>query len=282
MSEAIGSRVALGRLSIPHPAPRIPHPGRGLLLTFVIAALQQLLAPSVPAAALEVPPLTGRVVDRAGLLSPRATAAIEQTLAELESSDSTQVAVLTIPTLEGESLEEYALHVAHDVWHLGQKGKDNGVLILVVRDDRQVRIEVGYGLEGGLTDLVAGRIVDQVMIPRFRERDWEGGIAAGVEAVIQAVRGEYQAPPATRKRRVARPIDGLFGLLLLLFIVGRMIGVRRRLGYGVPLGLGGLGGYYLGRRGFGSHRGGFGGGGFGGGFGGGGGGFGGGGASGRW
>jgi uncharacterized protein len=192
------------------------------------------------------------------------------------------VAVLTIPTLAGESLEDFSLHVAHDAWHLGQKGKDNGVLILVVRDDRKVRIEVGRGVEGVLTDLLAGRIADRVMIPHFREKDWEGGIAAGVEAVTQAVRGEYQAPPAKRGRRASRPFDGLFGILLLFFIVGRLFGGRRRLGYGVPFGLGGLGGYYLGRRGFGGHHGGFGGGGFGGGFGGGGGGFGGGGASGGW
>jgi uncharacterized protein len=237
---------------------------------------------AVSAVALDVPPLTGRVVDQAGLLSPRAAAAIDQDLAKLEATDSTQVAVLTIPTLEGENLEEYALHVAHDVWHLGQKGKDNGVLILVVRDDHKVWIAVGYGLEGELTDLVAGRIVDQVMIPHFREGDWDGGLLAGTQAVIQAVHGEFKAPAETRKRRVHRPIDGFFGFLLLLFIVGRLFGGRRRLGYGVPFGLGGLGGYYLGRRGFGGRHGGFGGGGFGGGFGGGGGGFGGGGAGGSW
>jgi uncharacterized protein len=253
----------------------------GPRLAFVIAALLVFI-PTVPAPALDVPPLTGRVVDQAGLLSRRAKAAIEQALAKLEETDSTQVAVLTIPTLGGESLEDYSLRVAHDVWHLGQKGEDNGVLILVVRDDHKVRIEVGYGLEGGLTDLVAGRIVDDVMIPHFRDGDWDGGLLAGTQAVIQAVRGEYHAPPASRKRRVHRPIDGLFGFLLLLFIVGRLFGGRRRFGYGVPFGLGGLGGYYLGRRGFGGRHGGFGGGGFGGGFGGGGGGFGGGGASGGW
>jgi len=216
------------------------------------------------------------------MLSSRAEATISRALADLEASDSTQVAVLTIPTLGGESLEDFALHVAHDAWHLGQKGKDNGVLILVVRDDHKVRIEVGHGVEGVLTDLLAGRIVDRVMVPHFREQDWDGGVIAGVGAVIQAVRGEYQAPPGKGERRVARPADGFFGLLLLLFIVGRLFGGRRRFGYGVPFGLGGLGGYYLGRRGFGGHHGGFGGGGFGGGFRGGGGGFGGGGASGGW
>jgi len=244
------------------------------LMVVLVAA-----ATSWRAAALEVPPLTGRVVDEAELLSPRAEAGISRALVDLEATDSTQVVVLTIPALAGESLEDFSLRVAHDAWHLGQKGKDNGVLILVVRDDRKVRIEVGRGVEGVLTDLLAGRIVDRVMIPHFREKDWEGGIAAGVEAVTQAVRGEYQVPPAARKRRASRPIDGFFGILLLLFIVGRLFGGRRRLGYGVPLGLGGLGGYYLGRRGFGGHHGG---GGFGGGFGGGGGGFGGGGASGGW
>jgi len=174
-----------------------------------------------PAAAVDVPPLTGRVVDTADLLSPQAEQAITQNLAALERSDSTQVVVLTIPTLDGEDIESFALRAAHDTYHLGQKGKDNGVLLLVVRDDHKMRIEVGYGLEGDLTDLLAGRIIDRVMAPRFRTGDFEGGIAAGVAAIGQAVRGEFKAPPSRRPHRTRRSGDSLFGLLMLPALLGR-------------------------------------------------------------
>ena len=187
-----------------------------LLLFTLIAAL----APP-PAAAIDVPPLTGRVVDAAQMLSPRAEQAIDQRLAALERSDSTQVVVLTIPTLDGEDIESFALRAAHDTYHLGQKDKDNGVLLLVVRDDHKMRIEVGYGLEGVLTDLLAGRIIDQVMAPHFRTGDFEGGIAAGVVAIGQAVRGEFKAPAARRSHRARRSGDALFGLLMLPALLGR-------------------------------------------------------------
>ncbi len=154
------------------------------------------------------------------MLSPRAEEAISRRLAALERSDSTQVVVLTIPTLDGEDIESFALRAAHDTYHLGQKGKDNGVLLLVVRDDHKVRIEVGYGLEGKLTDLLAGRIIDDVMVPRFRAGDFEGGIAAGVVAIGQAVRGEFKAS-RSRGRRSGRGGDSLFGFLLLPALLGR-------------------------------------------------------------
>jgi len=182
-----------------------------------------LLAVGVPAAVatVAIPPLTGRVVDAAAMLSPRAEQAIDRELAQLEQSDSTQVVVLTLATLAGEDLESFALRVAHDTYHLGQQGKDNGVLLLVVRDDHQIRIEVGRGLEGVLTDLLAGRIIDRVMTPRFRAGDFAGGIKAGVEAIGQAVRGEFKAPAAGGRSHRWRGSDVLFGLLLLPAILGR-------------------------------------------------------------
>lgn len=204
----------------PHPPSPNPHPPLVTTPLLLLPFIALLLAVA-PAAAVDVPPLTGRVVDGAEMLSPRAEAAISQSLAALEQSDSTQVVVLTIPTLEGEDIESFALRVAHDTYHLGQEGKDNGVLLLVVRDDHKMRIEVGYGLEGVVTDLLAGRIVDQVMVPRFRAGDFEGGIAAGVAAIGQAVRGEFKAPTSRRFDRGRRSGDALFGLLMLPALLGR-------------------------------------------------------------
>ena len=234
----------------------------------------------LPAFGLDAPPLTGRVVDLAEILSPQAEQRIIALSEELERGDSTQLAVLTVPSLEGDTLEDFSIRVV-DAWKLGRSDVDNGVLLLVARDDRQVRIEVGYGLEGKLTDLLAGRIIAQEIIPRFRQGDFDGGILAGVQAIAQTVRGEYQAPPESPQGRKR----GLPGGALFIFVIIVLFNMLR--GPRGPRPPGGITrGRRMGRRGgpiiFGG-PGGFGGGGFGGGgFSGGGGGFGGGGASGRW
>jgi uncharacterized protein len=232
-----------------------------------------LLFPAGIGLALDVPKLTGYVNDNADIISSGVELKIENYLRQFEGSDSTQIGVLTIPSLEGESLEEYALKVA-EAWLLGQKGKDNGVLLLVARDDRKIRIEVGYGLEGKLTDLLAGRIIDQEMVPYFRQGNFEGGIIAGINALTEVVRGEYKGdgrPAAKKKRRSP------WGLLALLFFLGPSL-----LRFGA-LGYRGRGYRRSGMFWIGGPFGGGGGGGFGGGgFSGGGGGFGGGGASGGW
>lgn len=227
-----------------------------------------LLAP-VQATALDVPRLSGRVQDMASILSADTERRLDAFLKDFEAGDSTQIVVLTLPTLEGEPLEDYAIRVAQ-TWSLGQKGKDNGALLLVAVAERRVRIEVGYGLEGRLTDLLAGRIVDQEITPRFKQKDFDGGVLAGVTAMAQAVRGEYQGSGQVAGKKKGRsPI----GLLALLFFLGpglmllggpRSVHRHRRSGIwmGGPFGGGGFGG--------------------GGGFSGGGGGFGGGGASGGW
>jgi len=223
-------------------------------------------------AALEVPKPTGYVNDQAGMLSPGTELKLEHFLRNFEASDSTQLVVMTIDSLEGDPLESYSLKVAES-WGIGQKGKDNGALLLIAREERKVRIEVGYGLEGRLTDLLAGRIIDNEITPRFKAGDFEGGIIAGVTAMAEAVRGEYQGTG----RRVHKKQRNPFGALALLLFLGPGLlllggggrrGRHRRSGFWIG-GFGGGGG------------GGFGGGG-GGGFGGGGGGFGGGGASGGW
>lgn len=272
-----------------------------LLLLAVLAAL--------PLAALDVPALKGRVNDYANMLKPVTAAAIESRLAALEQSDSTQIVVLTIPSLEGEVLEEYSMKVAEN-WKIGQKKLDNGAILLVARDDRKMRIEVGYGLEGKLTDLRSGRILDDIIRPAFRDGDYDKGISDGVDAMIQVVKGEYSAVDApARERKAADDFSGYAVPGLFAFFFIGIIGKIKRLLGGVAgaviapiIGLVGMGfklfvlaliplGFLAGliipslmtlfMLGGGGSRGG-GGGGFGGGFSGGGGGFGGGGASGSW
>src|SRR5208283_4654691 len=159
-----------------------------LLLFLGMAAL---LVPSV-GRALPVPPLAAHINDYAHMISEPAAGGLERELAELEKTDSTQIVVLTIPGLEGENIEEFSIKVA-EAWRIGSKGVDNGVILLIVRDDRKVRIEVGRGLEGRLTDLVSGRIVRNSIIPRFKAGDFDGGVRAGVGGIVEAVRGEYTA-----------------------------------------------------------------------------------------
>lgn len=275
---------------------------------------------SVPAHALEVPPLRARVNDTAHLLSSGSVQVIEQALRTLESEESTQIAVLTIPSLQGENLEQYSLKVV-ETWKIGQKGVDNGALLLIAADDRKIRIETGYGLEGRLTDLVAGRIIREQIVPSFRRGDYDRGVINGVAAMIAAVKGEYtglgtgETAPAKsrpdpmsllvflgfglvvignifRRRKVTAAIVGgvyapFTGLLFpimagwLLFVLLIPVGIIGALVISTLAGVGGSG--RRGSSGLYLGGGGFGGGSFGGGgFSGGGGGFGGGGASGGW
>ena len=167
-------------------------------------------------AAIDVPALTGRVVDRADLLSPTTERAITQQLAAHEEATSNQVAVLTIASLGGRPIEEVALTVAR-TWALGQAESDNGVLLLSARDDRAMRIEVGFGLEGALPDVVASRIIRHELRPAFRAGDFDGGVQAGAVAILEAITGTYE-PPASTSSSPPR----LAGLLFVL--VGGVIG----------------------------------------------------------
>lgn len=156
-----------------------------------LTALFLLLLPPL-LRALDVPRLSGRVNDYASLLSPGATARLERQLADFERAETTQIVVLTIPSLEGDDIAQFAIKVA-DAWKIGQKGKDNGVLLILARDERRVRIEVGMGLQGVLTDLTAGRIIRERMRPLLKGGDFDGGIGAGVEGIMAACRGEFTA-----------------------------------------------------------------------------------------
>src|SRR5512136_50125 len=180
-----------------------------------------LLAFPLHAAGLEVPHLQARITDLAGLLSPEEISALESKLRDLETSDSTQIAVLIIPSLEGEVLEDFSERVA-TAWRLGQKGRDNGALLLIALKERAVRIEVGYGLEPKLTDARSSRIIQDEVVPYFRQGSFYQGIDAGVTAIIQTVRGEYQASgrAETGKKGAARRFDWIIALLFpLLWIL---------------------------------------------------------------
>ncbi len=166
----------------------------------LLAALLAL-ASTVAAQPVEVPYLTGRVVDNAELLSPDTRRRLTETLRRHEQKTGNQVVVLTVPTIKGESIEEYAVRV-FEQWKLGQQGKDNGVLVVIVPRDRSMRIEVGYGLEGVLTDAHASRIIRNVMTPRFRKGDFSDGVARGVDAVTAQLEGR----PATAGQE--RPESG--------------------------------------------------------------------------
>ena len=152
------------------------------------------IAPLTPLLARDVPFLSGHINDTADMLMPETRAELEQLLTEHETRTSNQVVVLTISSLEGEVLEEYSERVA-TAWKLGQQSKDNGVLLLIAQTDRKLRIEVGYGLEGDLTDARCAQIIRNEMVPRLREGDPEGAVRAGVMAIIGTIEGSYVPGP---------------------------------------------------------------------------------------
>jgi uncharacterized protein len=229
------------------------------------------------------------VVDLAGIIQPEVENALNAYLAELEQKTTAQMFVLTIDSLEEEPLEDFSIHVAHDMWEIGQKGKDNGVLLLVSVQDRKARLEIGYGLEPILTDAYSKRIIEQVLLPYFRQGDYSNGIAAAVSAVVgiiaadsgvditgtlASVQGARQTVPyGGAGEKKSSPFQKFISILLV--IAGIYLFIRHPRLFILLLMMSGGG-----RRGGWGGGGGFsGGGGFGGG---GGGGFGGGGASGSW
>jgi len=243
-----------------------------------LSTLMLVLVAASGARALEVPPLSGRVNDRASLLSPAQASELEARLAAYESKTGHQLVLLTLLSLEGEPLEDFTIRVVEQ-WKIGRKGQDDGILLFVASQDRKVRVEVGYGLEGELPDALAGRIVREVVTPAFRRGDYAAGISSGVDAIIGTTGGDGTAlpPPApvrTRRSPELGPLAllALFGLLMLFGGGGRGGSRRSRWLGAAPMMFGGFGGRSSG----GGFRGG------GGGFRGGGGGFGGGGASGSW
>lgn len=165
------------------------------MIARTLFALVVLCIQSTHAQTLEVPYLSGHVNDYANMLAQSTIAELEAVLKAHEDSTSNQVAVLIIPSLAGEVLEEYSIKVV-ETWKLGRADQDNGVLLLIARDDRKVRIEVGNGLEGDLPDLTCGRIIRHEIVPRFKEGNYEAGVRDGVHAILAAIRGAYVATEA--------------------------------------------------------------------------------------
>jgi uncharacterized protein len=151
-----------------------------------------------------VPPLVARVNDTAGLLDAARRAALEARLAAFEAERGTQLVVLTLPGTDGEPIESYALRVA-EAWRIGRAKIDDGAILVVAREDRCVRIEVGYGLEGVLTDATSKRIVEETLLPAFRAGDYAGGIEAAMERLMQIAAGEDLPPPAAARNGDADP-----------------------------------------------------------------------------
>src|SRR5882757_11230213 len=164
----------------------------------------------VPAFALvAVPPLTGRVVDQTGTLSGGDIASLTQTLKEFESRKGSQIAVLIVPTTDGEAIEQFSIRVA-EAWKIGRKKTDDGALLVVAKNDRHLRIEVGYGLEGALTDVTTKRIIDEDITPKFKTGDFAGGVSAGVSRMIRVIDGEplpAPEPPHWQSRGLLSDLD---------------------------------------------------------------------------
>jgi uncharacterized protein len=260
------------------------------------ALLLGLVLLAAPATAQDFPALSGRVVDAANIIPDADEAVLTQKLAAVEAASSRQLVVATVPSLQGYPIEDYGYQLGRK-WGLGQKGANNGIILLVAPNDKKVRIEVGYGLEPIMTDALSGDIISGQILPRFKSGDFPGGISAGADAIIAqlqapAEQAEQKALAAQQKARERGSSDDegsffpliFWGIVFVFVILPMLRGGRRgrrhrRSGvwvWGPGLGGGGWGGGSSG-----GSFGGFGGGG-GGGFGGGGGSFGGGGASGGW
>jgi uncharacterized protein len=251
----------------------------------LIALVFAALCVGAALAAANFPALTGRVVDQANILSPVTVADLERKLADLEQKSRIQLVVATVSSLDGEEIEPYANGLFR-AWKLGDAKDNNGALLLIAPKERRVRIEVGYGLEGTLTDAVSSIIIANAIAPRFKAGDFNGGVTRGVDDIVTALTtdsAEWKPKPTDmRAEHEASLLDTLAPFLIFLFIMFVISRISRRSGGGnvifIPMGTGGFGG------GFRGGGGGFGGGGFGGGggFSGGGGSSGGGGASGGW
>jgi uncharacterized protein len=243
-----------------------------IVLTLLLAGM----GAAVPCAyaALVFPALTGRVVDQAGLLSAGAEATLAGQLESHEQGTGRQLVVVTVTSLQGSSIEDYGYQLGRN-WGIGEKDKNTGALLLIAPNERRVRIEVGYGLEGVLTDALSHQIIQGVILPRFKDGDYEQGIIQGAGAIMKVLSGTYK--PVKQASSKKRGSSGFAPVLIFLVIMSVILNARRQAAMGRGSRRVGGGGFWAGGIG-----GGLGGGGFGGGFSGGGGSFGGGGASGSW
>ena len=241
----------------------------GLRSLLWVTLLVIVVAGTGPASAQpDFPSLTGRVVDQAGVLRSATERAISEQLRAHEAETTNQVVVVTLGSLQGYSIEDFGVRLGRH-WGIGQEGRDNGVLLIVAPSERKVRIEVGYGLEGALTDALARTIIDSEILPAFRRGNLERGVRAGTDGILAAIAGTYEAPRRSPGRTSSS--DSFNPLIFFIFFAFVVFGIIRNARREGDVGSGG---------GWSSFDGGGGGGG--GGFSGGGGSFGGGGSSGSW
>ncbi|SAL02698.1 lipoprotein [Caballeronia arationis] len=184
-----------------------------------------------------IPNLTARVTDETATLTAEQRASLEQTLQAFEAKKGSQISVLIVPTTQPETIEQYSMRVVEQ-WKLGRKRVDDGALLIVAKSDRALRIEVGYGLEGALNDATSNRIINEIIVPKFRQGDFYGGIAAGVGGIMNVINGEPLPPPDTRAGSNSGKVGGYLPILFVLTMVagGVLRSVLGRLGGSVVTG----------------------------------------------
>ncbi|MBR1216329.1 YgcG family protein [Bradyrhizobium sp. JYMT SZCCT0180] len=192
-------------------------------------------------AVVTVPPLVGRVVDQTGTLTSGDIASLNQTIRSFEARKGSQIAVLIVPTTDGEAIEQFSLRVA-EAWKIGRKKVDDGAVLVIAKNDRHLRIEVGYGLEGALTDVTTKRIIDEEVTPKFKSGDFAGGVSAGLNKMIRIIDGEKlpePQPPHWQDQTGLFDVDAMFNpfLLIPVFLFGGLM--RTMLGRLVGAGVGG-------------------------------------------
>ena len=192
------------------------------------------ISPWQASAEVAVPALSARVIDQTKTLTPEQLRTLDQKLREIEARKGSQVVVLMVPTTKPEEIEQFAIRVA-DKWKVGRKKVDDGAILLIAKNDRTARIEVGYGLEGALTDALSKRIIDGAMIPRFKQQDFYGGISAAVDQIGRVIDGEILPAPVPNRQLVADQ-EGALSSLSVLFVIALVLGSFLRKIFGRTLG----------------------------------------------
>ncbi|MET0277369.1 MAG: TPM domain-containing protein, partial [Pseudorhodoplanes sp.] len=217
-------------------------PMRRLPAFVVMLALVVAAATAVAQSSLTFPELTGRVVDQAGILDAAARDKLEKLSADLEAKSTDQLVVVTLKSLQGTSIEDYGYQLGRK-WQIGQKDKNNGVLLIVAPNERKVRIETGYGLEGTLTDALGSFIIQQAILPRFRAGDFAGGVMRGAEDIVNVLTGD--AEEYKERARAANAAPGLsaaelmviaFWIIVAILIIVNVMADMRRTSGAVPRG----------------------------------------------
>jgi len=192
---------------------------RFVRILFVLLVAAFAIAGTGVRADVPVPSLAARVTDETGTLTSEQRSSLEQTLEDFEARKGAQISVLIVPTTQPETIEQYSMRVVEQ-WKLGRQKVDDGALLIIAKSDRSLRIEVGYGLEGALNDATSSRIIRDVIVPRFKQDDFYGGISAGVDSIIRVVNGEPLPAPAQTRGEA----DGIGSLLPILFVMAVVAG----------------------------------------------------------